>query len=100
MNNSPDILSETLRSWRVTPPPDPGFRDAVWRRLVRPADLSWSAYLRTHPAAWSVAAVLAFGVAGWAGHTAARLRVEADRDAIAVAYLVELDPRVQAVLRP
>lgn len=100
MNNSRDNLSETLRTWRVTPPADPGFRAAVWRRVGRSADASWSAYLRTHPAAWSLAAVLAFGVAGFAGHTAAKQRIKTDRDAIAVAYLAELDPRVQAVLRP
>ena len=51
MNTSRDNLTEVLQSWRVKPPADPGFRAAVWRRIGRPADISWPAYLRTHMAA-------------------------------------------------
>jgi hypothetical protein len=100
MNQTPDHLSETLQSWRVQPPADPGFRAAVWRRIGRPAELSWPAYLRAHPTAWALAAVLALGSAGLAGRAMAKLNLEADREAMAVSYLVELDPRVQAVLKP
>lgn len=100
MNTSRDNLTEVLQSWRVKPPADPGFRAAVWRRLGRPADVSWPAYLRLHPTAWSLAAVLALGAAGFAGRAMARAQVDADREAIVVTYLVDLDPRVQAVLKP
>jgi len=100
MNTPRDSLSEVLQSWRVKPLADPDFRAAVWRRIGRPADVSWPAYLRAHTTAWSLAAVLALGVAGFAGHAMAQARIQADREAIVVSYLVELDPRVQAVLKP
>lgn len=100
MNTSRDNLTEVLRIWRVTPPPDPGFRAAVWRRIGQPAEISWPAYLRAHTAAWSVAALLVIGVAGFAGRAVAQARAQADRETIVVSYLVELDPRVQAVLKP
>ena len=44
--------------------------------------------------------MLTLGAAGLAGRSLAAARVKADREAIVVAYLVELDPRVQAVLKP
>jgi hypothetical protein len=62
--------------------------------------MTWSAYLRAHTAAWSVAAVLTFSAAGFAGRAIAQARVQADREAMVVSYLVELDPRVQAALMP
>ena len=99
MNTSPDTLSEILRGWRVKPPVYPGFRAAVWQRIGRPAENSWPAYLRTHTAAWSLAVLLVVGVAGFAGRAVAQARVQADREAIVVSYLVDLDPRVQAVLK-
>jgi hypothetical protein len=94
MNTSRDKLSETLRDWRVKPPSDPGFRAAVWRRIGRQGEATWPAYLRAHTA------VLTFGVAGFAGRAIAQARVQADREAMVVSYLVELDPRAQAVLKP
>lgn len=100
MNTSRDNLTEVLHGWRVKPPADPGFRAAVWQRIGRPAEVSWPAYLRAHTAAWSLAALLVVGVAGFAGRAVAQARVQADREAIVVSYLVELDPRVQAVLKP
>ncbi len=100
MNTSRDKLSETLQEWRVKPPSDPGFRAAVWQRIGRQVEASWPSYLRAHTAAWSVAAVLTFGVAGFAGRAIAQARVQADREAMVVSYLVELDPRAQAVLKP
>jgi hypothetical protein len=100
MNTSRDNLTEVLRIWRVKPPADPGFRAAVWQRIGRPPEVSWPAYLRAHTAAWSLACLLVLGVAGLAGRTVAQARVQADREAIVVSYLVELDPRVQAVLKP
>jgi hypothetical protein len=100
MNTSRDNLTELLQGWRVRPPADPGFRTAVWRRIDRQRAANWPAYLRAHTAAWSVAAVLALGVAGFAGRSLAQARVQADREAIVVAYLTGLDPRVQAILKP
>jgi len=100
MNNSHDSLAESLRSWRVSPPADPGFRNRVWQRIERSAGVTWSAYLRMHPAAWSLVAVLALSAAAYTGSSLAHARAQADREAIVVAYLVDLDPRVQAVLKP
>ena len=100
MNTLPDDLSEVLRSWRVKPPADPNFRHAVWQSINRPGNTNWPAFLRAHAAAWSVAAVLALSAAGFTGRTLARAHAQADREAIVVTYLVELDPRVQALLKP
>jgi hypothetical protein len=100
MNTPPDTLSEVLRGWRVKPPADPNFRPGVWQRIRRQPGTSWPAYLRAHMAAWSLVAILAISSAGYAGRTLARTHVQADREAIVVTYLVELDPRVQAVLKP
>lgn len=99
MNTSRDKLSVTLQDWRVKPPSDPGFRAAVWRRIGQQGVATWPAYLRAHTAVWSVAAVLAFSVAGLAGRAIAQARVQADREAMVVSYLVELDPRAQAILK-
>jgi hypothetical protein len=47
-----------------------------------------------------VVALVGVSGAGWAGHSAGQARLAAERDAMVTTYLVELDPRVQAVLRP
>jgi hypothetical protein len=54
--------------------------------------------LRAHRLALTVATVAVLGVAGWTGRAAAHAKMAADRDAMVVIYLVELDPRVQAKL--
>ena len=100
MNPPPESLSEVLRSWRVKPPADPNFRHSVWQRIGRPTRATWPAYLRAHVAAWSLVAVLTLSAAAYTGHSTARARVRADREAMAVSYLVDLDPRVQALLKP
>ena len=100
MNNPHDSLAERLRSWRVNPPADPGFRQRVWQRIERPGGLTWPAYLRAHTAAWSLVAVLTLSAAAYTGSALARARVRADRETMVVSYLVDLDPRVQAVLKP
>jgi anti-sigma factor RsiW len=100
MNTSRDSLSEALRSWRVMPPSDPNFRTAVWERMRKRPEVSWPAYLRSHAMAWSTLAALALLVAGYSGSALARAHVRADREAIATTYLVDLDPRVQAALKP
>lgn len=100
MNNPPDSISEALRGWRVAPPADPAFRHRVWQRIGGQTGASWPAFLRAHPAAWSLAALLALSAAAYTGRALARAQVRADREAMVVTYLVDLDPRVQAVLKP
>lgn len=102
MENSPqpDLLPEMLPHWRVQPARNPQFRAAVWRRIARDSRDSWGSYVRAHRLAWTVAALAVAGVAGWTGHVTARARAAADRDAMVTTYLVELDPRVQALQRP
>lgn len=100
MNTSRDNLSEALRDWRVNPPADPHFRHRVWQRIGGRARVTWPAYLRAHTAAWSLAAVLAVTIAGFTGSSLARAKAQTYREAMVVTYLVELDPRVQAVLKP
>lgn len=94
-----DPLARTLAAWRVNPPSDPAFRPAVWRRIQAQARESWAAYVRTHALGWSVAAVAVVAAAGWTGRVAVRAQLNAEREAMVVAYLTDLDPRVQARLR-
>lgn len=100
MKDPHDSFSDALQQWRVRPPPDPNFRPAVWRRISRRSRETWASYVQAHLLPWSVAAAVAVAVAGWTGHAAARAKLDADRDAMVVTYLVQLDPRVQAKLRP
>lgn len=101
--NSPDpndSVSRALASWRVQPVADPNFRPAVWQRIRQRSRETWATYVRAHVAVWGVAAVLTITAAGWAGVSVGRAQLNARRDAMVVAYLVDLDPRVQARLRP
>ncbi len=100
MKKSPDSLDGTLRGWRVNPPSDPGFRHSVWQRINRRQRESWPAYIRSHAAAWALVAAVTVGAAAYTGSTLARVHVQADREALVVTYLVDLDPRVQAKLKP
>jgi hypothetical protein len=100
MNTPPDNLSEVLRGWRVNPPVDPNFRHAVWQRIGHPAGVSWPSYLRAHTAAWALVALVTLSTAGYAGRALARTHARTDRETMVVTYLVELDPRVQAILKP
>jgi hypothetical protein len=93
-------LSDALQQWRVRPAANPHFRPAVWQRIAQRSRESWTNYVRAHRLAWTVATVVVLGVAGWTGHATARAKVAAERDAMVVTYLVGLDPRVQAKLRP
>ena len=99
MNTSRDPLSETLRGWQVTPAPDPNFRQDVWKRIGKEHGVTWPAYLRAHMAVWALAAAVVVGAAGFAGGALARSQARTDREAIVVTYLVDLDPRVQALLK-
>ena len=100
MSTSRDPLSEALHAWRVAPRPDPDFRQAVWRRIAKPEGVTWPAYLRAHAAALLLASVFALGAAAYSGGALARSKVRAERETIVVTYLVDLDPRVQAALKP
>lgn len=100
MNNPPDSLTDSLHRWRVNPPVDPNFRQKVWQRIGERTRATWPAYLHAHLAAWALVAMLALGAAAYTGHSTARARVRADRESLVVSYLVDLDPRVQAVRRP
>jgi hypothetical protein len=100
MNPSKPSLPETMREWQVTPPADPNFRSRVWRKIRARQPDNWPTYLRGHVVAWSLAAVLTLGAAALAGHATAQARVRSDRAAMVVSYLVELDPRVQVLLKP
>jgi hypothetical protein len=95
-----DSVTKTLRHWRVHPSRDPDFRPAVWRRIAQQSRDTWTGYVRAHRIAWTLAALMVIGGAGWSGHAAARAKASANREAMITAYLVELDPRVQAGLRP
>jgi hypothetical protein len=100
MSTSRETLLEALHSWRVTPSPDPNFRQAVWRRIAKPEGSTWPAYLRAHAATLLLASVFALGAAAYSGGAIARSKVRTERDAIVVTYLVDLDPRIQAALKP
>src|SRR5688572_30405086 len=102
MNLSPpnDPVFRALAEWRVQPTADPEFRPAVWRRIHQRSRETWATYIRGHLAAWSVAALMIVAASGWWGASAGKARLAAERDAMAIAYLVELDPRVQAGLHP
>ena len=102
MKPSHDPLDETLQRWRVTAPANPDFRAAVWQRIWAATEtrVSWSAYMHRHAMAWAIAVAVAIGGASYVGHTAARARTAADRETIAVTYLVSLDPRALASHQP
>ncbi len=100
MNTPHNSLSGVLRRWRVTPPANPNFRHAVWHRVNARVRESWPVYLRSHATAWSLAAVVMLGGAAYSGSALAQARARADREAMVVTYLVDLDPRVQAALKP
>lgn len=95
-----DSLSRTLADWRVEPSANPNFRPAVWTRIRDRSHQTWGAYVRSHLAAWGVAAACIVTLSGWAGSTAGKAKLDAARDEMVIAYLVELDPRVQARLHP
>lgn len=89
-----DPLSPILRQWSVTPPANPQFRTAVWARIDaarRPS--TWAKFARAHPAIVSGMLVAAIAAGAWSGRTEARDRTEADRTAIATAYVHGLDAR-------
>lgn len=100
MNTSRETLKDALASWRVAPTTDPAFRSHVWERIRKRPDTAWADYLRAHAAALSLVSLLALAAAALGGGVIARSRVRADREAIVMTYLVDIDPRVQAAQKP
>ena len=100
MKSSRDSLDDRLQGWRVNPSPDPGFRHSVWQRINRGKRETWPNYIRSHAAALALVAAVTMGAAAYTGSTLARAQVQADRETLVATYLVDLDPRVQAVLKP
>lgn len=100
MKTSRDRLSEVLREWRVTPSTDPDFLSSVWRRIDARVNGTWRGYILAHAAVWAFVATMTLGAAAYTGTALARERIHADRQALVSTYLVELDPRVRASLKP
>ena len=95
-----DPLSRALADWKVHAKSDPHFRPSVWQRIREDSRETWASYVRARVVGWSVTAGLAVAIAGWAGHSAAKAKLDASRDEMVVSYLGKLDPRVMAKLRP
>ena len=96
----PNPLSDALRLWRVSPPPNPEFRTAVWQRIeAARREPTWPAFVRTRATALAAAAIVTVVLSGWTGHSVARNRVQADRTTLVAHYLASLDVRVQAGLK-
>ena len=95
---STESLSSTLRTWRVTPPSDPGFRGATWARIeaAQTTAPTWSVYLRSNAGAWSLALAGSLAVAGFTGRTLGREHTAAERDAILSTYVAAIDARVMS----
>ena len=100
MEPSQDTLSAALGRWKVTPAARGDFRSAVWQRIRKSDQQTWPVYLRSHAGAWALLGVVSLGAAAYTGRAAAQARVRADREMMVVSYLVDLDPRAQAVLKP
>ncbi len=97
--NPHDDLSRLLAEWRLAPTPTAAFRPLVWQRIQESGKLTWGGYVRAHVTGWSLATALCVVLASWAGHAAGEARLRAEREAMVVTYLVDLDPRVQASLQ-
>ncbi len=99
-SNPNDFLPPVLATWRVTPPVNPRFRSEVWARLQSQTRESYATYVRSHLTGWTMVAALLVVTAVWTGHAVGEAKLNAKRDAMVVSYLVDLDPRVQAKIRP
>ena len=96
-----DPLSRVLQSWRVTPQSSPNFRTSVWQRIEatrRPGGESWSVYLRTHLASWTLVAIVLTGSSGLVGLAAAKAKNETSRQKMVATYVASIDAR--AHVRP
>jgi hypothetical protein len=87
-------LSRVLADWRVVPPREPQFRGAVAARIAGARRrATWLGYVRAHAAVLTGVLALVLLAGAWAGAEQARTRVEADRAAIASAYVHAMDAR-------
>lgn len=96
--DSHDPLSRTLKTWKVTPPPSPTFRSAVWQRieaLKRAPGETWGNYLRAHLALWVLVGGVSLLGAGWIGHSAGEVRTAKARELLVTHYVESLDPMAQ-----
>lgn len=92
-DNNPQ-LSRVLAEWTVAPRRDPAFRAAVQARIDRDgAPSSWSFYARQHAPLVVGTLALAMATGALTGIEKARSRTEADRAALAAAYVHALDAR-------
>lgn len=86
-----DPIRGELRTWRVDPPADPGFRPAVWSRIDQARLLHWTTYWRRHAVGWSVACVLIVSASALWGHAAGLRHKQAERTAVLQTYLAAID---------
>ncbi|MDX2187288.1 MAG: hypothetical protein SFV32_10170 [Opitutaceae bacterium] len=97
--NRDDDVRRAIRAWQVRPLPNSTFRPEVWQRIQQGSDAGWTSYLKRHAASVSLAAILTLVLSGWLGKTASRVALEHQRETMIVSYLVDLDPRVEAMMR-
>lgn len=95
-HESPEALRREFGQWRVSHPRDPGFRDEVWRRIRSGSGEGWLAYFQANPASIGAAALLVVLLGALGGTGFARMQSQADRDAVASAYVQALDARWMA----
>jgi hypothetical protein len=96
----PKELSDILKTWRVSPQVNPGFRASVWKRINRNrAPQAWVEFAYSRAAVLTAAAVVTIAVSGWTGRSMARMQTQSDRHTLAASYLASLDPRVKAGLQ-
>lgn len=105
MPNPPhdDPLSSTLANWRVEPRRNPQFRAKVWERIHAAATAApgsdsgpsstWSRFVHAHAGVISVLIAAAVIAGALTGRIEARHGANADRSAIAAAYVHSLDAR-------
>jgi len=87
-----DFRESSLAAWQVAPTRDSAFRCAVWARITQARRESLGAFVKAHALGCGFALVMAMVAGGWVGHEAGKDKAQADREAMAAAYLVNIDP--------
>ena len=104
MKNTDAPLSKLLAAWKVHPTTDPNFCSSVYRKIeyntTSREGTSLRDYLRPHRAAWAAATLVLLLASTWTGHALADHKARKVRDAMVVAYLSDLDPRIVAESKP